>query len=93
MDARGTYRKGPAFTTMEQVIATASISRGPCERRGPYAVTTLLRQVVVATLRFHDNGLWLWVPAFAGTTGYSLEALTFEKRLRMRSERVSQTSR
>jgi hypothetical protein len=38
----------------------------------------------------------VWVPAFAGTTAwmyYPLAAPTLENRLRMRSNRVSQTSR
>jgi hypothetical protein len=28
-----------------------------------------LKQVAVEILPFNKNGRWLWVPAFAGTTG------------------------
>jgi hypothetical protein len=28
----------------------------------------MLHDEFAASLRLNDNGLWLWVPAFAGTT-------------------------
>src|SRR6476469_9780566 len=41
--------------------------RRPCESRGPYAAASRFEAVGVDTL--HNNqGRWLWVPAFAGTT-------------------------
>ena len=43
----------------------------------------------------NNEVLWLWVPAFAGTTmiHHPLAAPALENRLRMRIDRASQTSR
>jgi hypothetical protein len=41
--------------------------RRPCERRDPYAVSHVLKDAVRRLSRSNE-GLWLWVPAFAGTT-------------------------
>ena len=50
------------------VCAQASISqRRPCERRDPYAVQPAFKDAVRGLFAQH-NVLWLWVPAFAGTT-------------------------
>ena len=42
-------------------------SRRPCERRDPYAAPLVLRGPVRELSR-NRSRLWLWVPAFAGTT-------------------------
>ena len=50
-----------------------SPSRRPGERRGPYAVTVMREAVLVALslpTRRNNGHLWLWVPAFAGTTTF-----------------------
>src|SRR5664280_1322759 len=43
--------------------------RRPCERRDPYREVSRFRDVV-DVLR-NNQGRWLWVPAFAGTTTYA----------------------
>jgi len=47
--------------------AAAKYVRRPCERRDPYAAAAVLKKCWSTTLR-NNNRLWLWVPAFAGTT-------------------------
>src|ERR1700736_4221100 len=47
--------------------STAISARRPGERRDPYAVSLVLGDAVRRLSR-NNTGLWLWVPAFAGTT-------------------------
>jgi hypothetical protein len=44
----------------------AALSRRPCERRDPYAAASRLNPVPDGSCS--SAHLWLWVPAFAGTT-------------------------
>src|SRR5260221_7524754 len=44
--------------------------RRPCESRDPYAAAFVLRNAVRRLWR-NNQRLWLWVPAFAGTTSWS----------------------
>src|SRR5579872_1306855 len=39
----------------------------PCESRDPYAVSRVLEDAVRRLSR-NNESLWIWVPAFAGTT-------------------------
>src|ERR1700732_4543307 len=59
--ARAHLRRGNA-----DVCAIAP-HRRPCERRHSYAVSRVLRDAVRRLSRDNER-LWLWVPAFAGTT-------------------------
>ena len=71
MDNSGVTRRGNA-----DVCAIAQ-HRRPCESRDPYAVSHVLKDTVRRLSR-NNEGLWLWVPAFAGTTVKWL----FENRIR-----------
>src|SRR5881396_198321 len=48
------------------MVSKLSIGR-PCERRDPYRMISVVG-TMGETFRHHDRR-WLWVPAFAGTTG------------------------
>src|SRR5882672_2853471 len=50
------------------VMSNCSHRRRPCERRDPYAVTVIIAEGVRSYWRPKNEGRWLWVPAFAGTT-------------------------
>src|SRR5882757_813282 len=43
------------------------LSRRPCESRDPYSAAPRFRADGVDTI-CNNQSLWLWVPAFAGTT-------------------------
>src|SRR4029450_9113363 len=45
-----------------------SISSRPRESEDPYAVTVMIGESALVYLYPTNEGLWLWVPAFAGTT-------------------------
>jgi len=59
----------------ENVTTRVYEDRRPCERRDPYAVSYVMEDAVRRLSR-NNEGQWLWVPAFAGTTVKWL----FEKR-------------
>src|SRR2546429_2074702 len=52
-----------------------SLHRRPCVRRDPYAEAFRFWAVEVDTFG-NNQQRWLWVPAFAGTTGGSVVART-----------------
>jgi hypothetical protein len=90
VNARGTYRK---------VLGETTGHRRPRERGDPYGADSRFGKGADDFLDKWIQGLW--VPAFAGTTAvivaptcpHPLAAPTLENRLRMRIDRVSQTSR
>src|SRR5437667_10504029 len=53
--------------TAEFDVPDCQPHRRPGARRDPYRVISLLG--AVAETFVHNKGRWLWVPAFAGTTG------------------------
>jgi len=52
---------------MRKAVTEAAHARRPGEGRDPYAAATLCGTLVNGFR--NNNRQWLWVPAFAGTTG------------------------
>ena len=48
--------------------AGSNSRRRPRESGGPYAAAVRFEAAPAARCHFPDKSLWLWVPAFAGTT-------------------------
>src|SRR5882757_4348362 len=72
------------FSTLERRCRPRPHLR-PCESRDPYAAAVVLSGA--GRRLFHNNrGLWLWVPAFAGTTVIAIFSI-LERRCRPQPHR------
>ena len=68
-----TIKNGPKVSvTMQRVL----ISRRPGESRDPYAVSSRFKNRCSTAFAQHER-LWLWVPAFAGTTDQNVPRSRF----------------